>query len=183
MEEPEKVIKSGKVLEFLTVANEYCLLAEEPGKYPRDTLLGYMHRILPLLYLKGSLLPVVTPPDEEELYERFVNESQWESCFHEWKELLGKEDAYWNIVHHHEPEAQPEKGSVAELIADLYQDMKDFVHLYQKPLSASKLHAIAACRYLFYEEWGVKALNIALRIHQVIHPCCSHDAEPSGEPL
>jgi hypothetical protein len=179
----EQTVKSPKVLEFLTVANEFCLLAEEPAKYPRETMLGYMQRILPLLYLKGSLLPVVDPPEEEDLYERFVTEADWEACYMSWKEMMGKDDPFWHIPHHHEQEPQPQQGSVAEYIADIYQDSKDFLMLFQKPLTASRLHAIAACRYLFFDHWGSKALIVADIIHKTIHPCCdqNHTESPTPE--
>jgi hypothetical protein len=179
MEQNSELVQSGKVLEFLTVANEYCMLSEKPGQYPRDTLLGYMHRILPLLYLKGSLLPSITPPDEDELYERFVTEEQWETSFQGWKDHLGEDDGFWHIPHPHNNDS--EKASLAEMLADIYQEMKDFVLLYQKPLTESRLHAIAACRFLFADHWGVKALTAASRVHHVIYPCCGHDHDGEHE--
>ena len=100
MEHQEELIRSGKVLDFLTIANEYCLIVEESANYPRDTLLGYLQRILPLLYLKGSLLPEVSPPDDD-LYERFVTEEQWENCFNDLRKQLDKDDVFWHIPHHH----------------------------------------------------------------------------------
>ncbi len=183
MEHHEEGIRSAKVLDFLTIANEYCLIVEECGKYPRDTLLGYMHRILPLLYLKGSLLPEIRPPDDD-LYERFVTEEQWENCLKDLIKQMDNEDVFWFVPHqhHHNSDSgrdkpEPEKGRISEHLADIYQDMKDFVLLFQKPLSSSKEHAVASCTYLFYDNWGHKALTTATMIHALLFPCCQHDHE------
>lgn len=174
MKAEDEVVQSGQVLEFLTVANEYCMLVERAGSYPRENMLGYLHRILPLLYLKGSLLPEIAPPEENH-HERFVTEEQWENCYHELRAMLGDDDPFWNIEHMHDPEPKAEKTSVAEHLSDIYQEMKDFVLLFQKPLTNSKLHAIIACRFFFYDHWGIKALTAATMIHKAIYPCCSHD--------
>ncbi|MFO7723830.1 MAG: DUF5063 domain-containing protein [Bacteroidales bacterium] len=173
MESQEEMIKSRKVLEFLTVANEYCLLIDRCKDYPRESLLEILHRILPLVYLKGSLLPEITPGDEE-LLERFVTEEQWEDRLNELREILEGTDQYWDIHHPEEKEPENHQASVAEDLADLYQEMKDFVLLYQKPLTAAKENAVAACRQYFADHWGRKALKACLIIHQHLHPC-SHD--------
>lgn len=178
MEQQENMVQSVRVLEFLTVANEYCLLTEESSKYPAETLMAYMHRMLPLLYLKGSLLPDITPT-EDELNERHVTEEQWESCFNDLRTVFGKQDTFWHIAHPHDSVPQPEKGSISETLADIYQEMKDFVILYQKPLTASKENAIASCRHFFGEHWGEKASLAGYMIHKILHPCChNHDEHP-----
>jgi hypothetical protein len=173
MKAEEEVVQSGQVLDFLTVANEYCMLVEGASSLPRENMLGYLHRILPLLYLKASLLPDIPPP-EENLHERFMTEEQWENSFNDLRTMLGDDDHFWNIEHMHDSEAKPEKASVAEQLADIYQEMKDFVLLFQKPLTTSREHAVIACRYFFYEHWGVKALTAATIIHKAIYPCCDH---------
>jgi hypothetical protein len=172
-ESQDDMIKSRTVLEFLTVANEYCLLIEKCKNYPRESLLQIIYRILPLIYLKGSLLPEITPEDEAQ-QERYVTEEQWEERLNELKDILANTDIYWDI--HHPEDKVPEnyQASVAEDLADLYQEMKDFVILYQKPLTAAKENAVAACRHFFGEHWGRKALKATLIIHQHLHPC-NHD--------
>jgi hypothetical protein len=175
MESQEELIKSRKVLEFLTVANEYCLLIERCKEYPGDNLMEILHRILPLVYLKGSLLPDITPSDAEQL-ERYVTEDQWEERLIELREILKDIDSYWDIHHPEEKVAEPQTASVAEDLADLYQELKDFMLLYQKPLTAARENAVAACKHFFADHWGRKALKAALIIHQHLYPCCEgHD--------
>jgi hypothetical protein len=88
-ESQDDMIKSRTVLEFLTVANEYCLLIEKCKNYPRESLLQIIYRILPLIYLKGSLLPEITPEDEAQ-QERYVTEEQWEERLKRTKGYSGK---------------------------------------------------------------------------------------------
>lgn len=169
-------VASKQVLEFLTVANEYCLLVESCDKYPQQTLMEYLQRILPLLFIKGSLLPEIAP-DDPDYHEKFVTEEQWEANYNSLKSFFDTYEHYWAVHHPGDPEPKTEKRSLAEDLADIYQDVKDFIILYQKPLTASKENAVAACRLAFEEFWGKKAIQAGFIIHQALNPCCSDHHE------
>ena len=66
-----KTIKSKAVLEMLTVAHEFCLFIESSENYDKETIIGYLQKVCPLIYLKGALLPEVKVSDEAAA-ERFV---------------------------------------------------------------------------------------------------------------
>ncbi len=70
---------SRQVIEFITVANEFCIFSEKINDYTRDDIITYYLRIIPLLYLKGSLIKDITPenPDNN---ERFVLEKTGKTC-------------------------------------------------------------------------------------------------------
>lgn len=173
MNKNDDLIFSRQITDFLTVANEYCHLVEESSSFPPGHLLAYLQRVLPLLYIKGSLLPVVETTDPEQLV-RYYTEEQWENTFNTLRGILGKHDAFWEITHPDDHEIpQPEKGSIAEYLTDLHQEMKDFIMLFQQPLTTTKEAAVASCRALFYDHWGAKALQTAMMIHHAIYPCCS----------
>jgi len=135
----------------------------------------YLQRILPLLFIKGSLLPDITP-EEPDYNEKFVTEEQWEESYNSLKVFFNTLDQYWSVHHPGDPESETEKRSLAEDLADIYQDIKDFIILYQKPLTASKENAVAACRLAFEEFWGKRAIQAGYIIHQALNPCCrDHD--------
>lgn len=164
----EDITLSKPVIEMATVANEFCYFLENLDKKEKDTLLEFMQRILPLLYLKGSLLPLMEP-EYPEANERFVTEEQWERVFTELREKLEKDDEYWIIDPLYINETEPLKASISENLADIYQDMKDFLVLLQKNTVAARENAIYQCRLLHGDHWGYKVGNIFTRIHHLIY--------------
>ena len=76
MEENTDPVYSRNVIEFVAVANEFCKYAEHASELKGDELLRILQRILPLMYLKASLLPQLNPFFEDG-NEKFVTESDW----------------------------------------------------------------------------------------------------------
>ena len=68
-------VYSHNVVEFIVAANEDCKYAEHASELKGDEMLKIMQRILPLLYLKVTLLPVLEPVFEDG-NEKFVTETE-----------------------------------------------------------------------------------------------------------
>ncbi|MBT3454259.1 MAG: DUF5063 domain-containing protein, partial [Lentimicrobiaceae bacterium] len=154
--------------EMATVANEFCYFVENIEKKEKEIVLEFMQRILPLLHLKGSLLPEIEP-EHPEANERFVTEEQWERVFNELRQTLGEDDEYWIIDPQYINDTEPLKASLSENITDIYQDMKDFLLLMQKNTHAARENAISECKILHANHWGYRVGNIFTRIHHLIY--------------
>ena len=161
-----EVVFSRKVMEMITVANEFCIFIEETEKYEKLQMLAYLERVIPLLYLKGSLLPDVEVSDDT-ANERFVTEEQWEMVFRELKRKFGKEDTF--IANENTGEKETLKYSLAENIADIYQDMKDFLLLYQQNTMAARENAVYYCKLYFESRWGYRSVRSLYAIHHLLH--------------
>ena len=157
-------IYSKNVVEVITIANEICLFLEEIEKYDKKYIYHYLQKILPLLYLKGALLPDVEVSSEE-ANERFVTQEQWENIFNTLRKKFEKDDSFFFLDYDSKENDEPEKGSMAEFLADLYQDLKDFLLLYQKNTTAARENAVNSCKQLFEAHWGLKLLHIHMAIH------------------
>ncbi len=162
------------ILEMLTVANEFCFFFEHIGSIPDQEIIEFVYRVGPLLYLKGSLLPDVAV-ENPELNERYVTPEQWETLFYSLREKFGYKDEFWIIDPQYVNENEPLKASLAETICDIYQDMKDFVLLYQKNTLAARQNAVHEIRTLFATHWGYKLTGMMSKIHHLLH---EHEAEP-----
>jgi len=160
---------SRKVIDMLTVANEYCLFMENAEDYSREKVFEYLQKLLPLIYLKASLLPVI-PVNDENAAEHFVTEEQWENLFNTLSIKFGGDDIYYFIDLHEKSHSDPVRASLSENLTDLYQDMKDFVLLYQKPLRSSQENAVRDCRNLFETRFGYRLVNAQQAIHHVVFP-------------
>lgn len=66
-------IYSKNIIEFVTVSAEYCAFIERVPELEKEGFLDKITKILPLLYLKATLL---TPeePEEDGFSEKFVTE-------------------------------------------------------------------------------------------------------------
>lgn len=162
-------IYSRKVLEMITVANEYCLFLEKAGDYTIIELLNFLQKIAPLIYLKSVLLPDIEVGDDEAV-EHYVSEEQWEEMFNVLHNKFGKIDQFYFIDHHEKSHNDPVKGSLAECFTDIYQDLKDFLLLYQKPLKSFKENAVNECKRLFETRYGYSLLNGQAAIHCILFP-------------
>lgn len=159
---------SKPIIEMLTIANEFCFFLDQIEKKEINEILNFFYRIGPLMYLKGSLLPDIEV-ENPEANERFVTSEQWENLFNELREKLGKKDEYWIIDPQYINENEPLKASLSENITDIYQDMKDFLMLYQKNTLAARQNAVKECTTLFSNHWGYRIVNSMSKIHHLIH--------------
>jgi len=161
------ILQGKNVLEMLTVANEYCLFLEKCEDYNRGDIMSYLQKICPLLYLKGTLLPLVTV-NHPEANERFVTEEQWGSIYQTLVSKFGKQDQYIMVDSPDQSDPEIRKASMADNFADVYQDLKDFVMLYQKNTLSARENAVNECRRLFETHWGFRLVNAHRHLHYLM---------------
>lgn len=165
---PNHPVYHRNVLELLGVATEYCQFLEQPGPQPQQKLAAFLQRIFPMLYLKGCFLPEIIP-EYPEAGQRFVTGQDWEYIFNAARESLGAEDIFYVFDPGGYGWGEALKASLAEHIADIYQDMKDFVLLYQNNSRAVKEVAVAECRQLFAGHWGPRIVSALPALHYIMH--------------
>lgn len=163
--DPNEPVFSKKVIEVLTISNEFCLLIEKAESYQRTDFFLVLHRILPLLYLKASLLTPIEASNPE-IKDRFVNEEQYELIYYSLKKIFGSDDKFKEVNHNN----TVSPGSFSEYLSDVYQDIKDFVVLYQKPSMSAKENAVNDCLLFFKNHWGYRALLSVTNLHPILYP-------------
>ena len=161
------VVFSQNVSEFVTVAGEYCLFVENALRFKKKDFLDKTRKILPLLYLKGSLLPRL-----ESIYdegnEKFVTEEDWDFIQQSVRKKLGYHDEYTDIYDSltHE-QLDPSTASISDNLADIYQDLKNFITLYNIGTEEIMNDALWECQLNFEEFWGQKLVSALKAIHAV----------------
>ena len=149
---------SANVLEMIRVAHEYCLFAEQAEEQSKQHFLRFFVRLSPLLYLKGTLLPDIQV-EYPEANERYITQEQWEELFNHLRLKIQPDDEFWIMDYEFSDENEPVRASLAENFTDIYQDLKDFVLLYQKNSKDAKQNAVHECKLLFSTRWGPKVLD------------------------
>jgi hypothetical protein len=159
--EPENSLN---VLEFLRVAHEYCVFSEKIEIKNQEEAREFFLKIGPLIYLKGELLPDIEP-EYPEASERYVTEEEWQGIFNLFRALFGDKDEFYHVNYEEAAEFEAVKASLSENFADIYQDLKDFILLYQKNSQAARQNAIHDCKALFASRWGHKMLSNLRYLH------------------
>ena len=169
METKADAVYSRNVIEFVAVANEFCKYAEHASELKGDELLKILQRILPLMYLKASLLPQMNPYFEDG-NEKFVSEADWIRIHDIMREKFGTADDYLEVFDEKMNESEgPVTSSISENFADIYQDIKDFLLLYQTGTNEVMNDAIWECRLNFETFWGQKLLNSMRAVHRFLY--------------
>jgi hypothetical protein len=155
-------------LEFVAVAKSYCDLLSQPESIEEDRFLEIMQRILPLLYLKGALLPQTTLIDEGYI-ETFATETHYGLIVETILSILGENDAYIETYH---PDIALADGavaaSIAEGLADIWQEMYDFVEVFRLGYDETMNEALYQVKDHFLSGWGQTVLNVSRAIHALL---------------
>ena len=162
------LIYNKNTLEFVTVTLEFCALMEATSG---QTLLSFTDKavkILPLLYLKATLLPAIEEVDKEDDIEHFITENTYEAIRHRTADLLGEYDSYLETFH---PDMEysdtPVAATISENLADVYQDLGDFAALFRQENEEVMEQALFVCEENFRLHWGQKLLNALKALHVV----------------
>ena len=156
-------------LEFVTIALEFCALMETTDKHSVFSFTDKAVKILPLLYLKATLLPPAAgEPEDETEPEQFITENTYQAIRYYVADLLGEHDTFLETFH---PDIQysdtPVVATISENLADVYQDLGNFAALFRQENELVMEQALVACEENFRLYWGQKLLNALKALHSV----------------
>jgi hypothetical protein len=177
MENNHQVIFSRDVVEFVTVAAEFCAYLERAESAKRNSFVDTTLKILPLLYLKASLLPECEMVGDE-APETYVTEEIYELMRMNVAYVLREKDDYLEVFL---PEMAysdtPIKKCISEDLADIYQDLKDFIFVFQLGYNETMHDSLAICKEHFALYWGQKLVNTLRALHDVKYNADNKDED------
>ena len=163
-------IYDNNTLEFVTVALEFCSSLEKVHEYDLFSFVNNTTKILPLLYVKATLLPEIDEPEksEDDGVAHFISEEAYEVLRARLANLLGEYDTYLETFL---PDMQysdtPIIASISENIADIYQDIGNFIALFRQGYEKTMRIALLQCSENFRLYWGQSLLNALKALHAV----------------
>lgn len=166
MEDANQAIISQNVIEFVTIANEYCNLVEQIYNTEKKDFIERAVKILPLLYVKGMFLPDLELISED-LVEKFVTEEEWQTINNDVANILENDNMYIEVFDPLEESEEAKEVFLSENLADIYQDIKDFISLYHQGTLESMNDAIVECKNYFKQYWGQRAVNAIRVLHHL----------------
>lgn len=178
-----QIVYSKNVVEFVTVANEFCSSIEGASHHTAKENLGKLQKLLPLLYLKASILPKVERLLDDEL-EKFVSELDYNMLHQKWMQLLGENDGFHEVF---DPNIQfgeeTVRASISENLLDIYQDLKDFVTAYSIGNEEVMNDSLSECMFHFEEFWGQQVVNVLRAVHMLLYSNVDLSAQNNKDEL
>ena len=181
MKQQSQVIFERNSVEFVTVAAEFCAFVERSEGQKRAEFVDTLLKILPLLYIKASMLPECEVMGEDGL-EAFVSEDDYEVIRINLQEVLADRDDYLDVfVEEMKYSDTPIRKSIAEDLADIYQVVKDFICQFRSGLNETMHDALAQCREHFIGYWGQTLVNTMRALHEVKYSNVDEDEDENED--
>lgn len=168
-------------MEFVTVAAEFCAFLEQAESRKRSDFVDTTLKILPLLYIKASMLPPCEMLGDSEP-ETFVTEDDYEVIRLTLANLMGEKDDYLEVFLQDMVYSDtPIKKNLSEDLADIYQDVKNFVSVFKLGFDETMHDSLALCKENFALYWGQTLVNTMRALHDVRYNHPDEEAEEDME--
>ena len=155
--------------QLASLANEYCTFTENIPGFNKEDVVFKMIALLPSIYAYMVTLNV-NDPDNEDFTEVIVDEQLWEQIHFNLQSKLGQHDTYMEVF---DPSIYEQEGpvtrSIAEDLADIYQDLKNFTVNYGIGTETVMELAMWECKSNFDAIWGQKATNALRALHHLYY--------------
>lgn len=163
-------IHSQKIIDFTTLSAKYCLELEQvaqnenPKEFIKKLLL-----LLPLLYTKATQL-VDDIEDNGEYTENQVTEDDYNYIRNNIYSLIAQYDEYLDVfVEDMKYSDKPILKSISEDLADIYQDLRNFLAIYELGIEAQSSVALYEVIQQFTTYWGQRVVNVTRALHEIIY--------------
>ena len=164
---PDKLIYTKEVIEFVTVANEYCVLVESLNVLTREQFVEQTYKMLSLLHIKAILSPKPSNISNANT-ETFMNESDWHFIDNGLSEKLGSFEVFSDLKEPLDPETTI-NISLSECLTDIYQDLKDFTQLYHFGNEEAITEGLWECKNNFQNIWGPRLIIVLKEFHSLLY--------------
>lgn len=160
---------SKDVFEFTAVAVEVCKRLENAASLNRKEFISSMLKLLPLLYLKSQI--VLHFNNESDVYlEHVVTEDDYNAIRYSIADKLGEYDDYLDVfLEDMKYSDSPIHRTVSEDLADIYQELRDFLHIYEQDFEESTAAALGELSDTFAQRWGQTVVNVLRPLHETMY--------------
>lgn len=166
----QDIVYSTGVVDFVKAAADYCLKLEHCREAMPREFVQAMLISLPYIYIKGSALLETTTTDNLLGIDSQVTEEDYNFVRNGIYQLLGRYDEYLDVfVEDMKYSDKPILRSVSEELADIYQDLRNFLAVYRDGVEELTTAALGDVLDNFREYWGQKCVNVMRALHDILY--------------
>lgn len=163
----QEIVYSKNTIEFVTVAVQFCEYVENIQNNTSIDVTDKLTKLLPLLYLKTVLVPSNELEDDIEIATT-VTEDDYNYILSKIYNVYGKDDTYLEVfLEDMKYSDTPISASISEDISDIYQDLKNFITIYERGILENMNDALYLCIENFKIYWGQKLVNVLRALHSL----------------
>jgi len=161
----EEIVFSKYTVDFARIALEFCVFVEKTKETDKKTFVDNLTKVLPLLYLKVSIIPEIKDNYESDL-ETKVDENFYSQVENNISNLLGDDNLYLETFH---PDIKlsdsPVAVKISEDLADIYQDLGNFIAIFKNGNKETMNDSLISCIENFQKYWGQRLVNALRALH------------------
>ena len=156
-----------KLWETVATATRFCIAVENAREADKGEFIAEMLGCLPRIYL--NFTETGTDGTDEIAYlSTFVDEDYYESIRRGIESLLGPDDTYLETFEEDMKYSEtPIAASVAESLADIFQDLFNFVGNVKESDGEALIQAFAECKDNFDAHWSQTLCNVMRPLNQL----------------
>ncbi|MDR0547022.1 MAG: DUF5063 domain-containing protein [Dysgonamonadaceae bacterium] len=163
----EETVFSKYTIDFARAALEYCAFVEKAKEADKKTFTDNMTKVLPLLYLKITIIPAIEENYDSDLEMR-VDEALYARIEQNIADLLGDDNLYLETFH---PDIKlsdsPVAVKISEDLADIYQDLGNFIAVFKNGHKETMNDSLILCIENFRKYWGQRLVNALRALHYI----------------
>jgi hypothetical protein len=168
MEKIHDFVYSAEVLEFVRSCKSFVDILEEDTPEVRADFVIRLLQLLPSVYSGLMKLPPNEPVLDQES-EKTVSEEQWSQIYQKVAVLMSSQNEYLDLPEDDEFDRMDViSRELSEDLADIYQDLKDFLEVFKIGTEEVMNDVMWECRVNFENYWGEKLLRASLNLHKIM---------------
>jgi len=181
MNDQNQILYSEEVLEFVRLSKEYCTLLETGLELSQDQFIRFSIYSLPAIY--SSMIRIAQMESIfEEGSEKFVSEQDWSEVYRKIATIMEANNEFLDIPAESEfDNSELITRKVSEDMADIYQDLRDFLEIYRNSPEDVMNDALWECQNNFMSFWGSKILRVTSALHKIYTGEVKTDENTSGK--
>jgi hypothetical protein len=158
-----------RLWETVAAATRFCLALENARESEKSEFVAEMLGCLPRLYILFSETEEGTPENDDlSFMASYVDEDYYESIRRSTEALLGPDDTFLETFEEDMKFSDtPIAASVSECLADIFQDLYNFVANVKESEGESLIGAFRECQENFVAYWSRTLCNVMRPLNQI----------------
>lgn len=159
------------VLSFIGLANEYCVAVQNVYESEKEEFIAEMLKLLPRLYMSMNdvSIAIADYSDEDAVaLGNYIDEDYYENIRRHLEALFGVDDMFLETFEEDMKYSDtPIAVSISEYLADLFQELFNFVAVVKDSDGTQTQSALIECKENFEAFWSQKLCNVLRAINKL----------------
>lgn len=161
-----------RLLNVVARANDFCVTIENAASFEKAEFIAAIIEFLPALYSDFMQIDIPQIEDDDKYFSSYIDEDYYESIRRQIEMVMGPDDVFLETFEEDMKYSDtPIAASVAESLADIFQDLYNFTAIVKDTDGESLTDAYMACRENFVAYWSQTLCNVMRPLnHLHFHP-------------